>query len=250
MSAPATAPGVTEATLLAAWEDAVGLPRQERGAAVLRRESAAEGDDPGRWPLGRHDARLLDLHARQFGELLTGTAECPACAELVELSLPVEQLRTTHAEALGEHELRDKSTGHRVRFRLLCAEDLALAARAQDVDAARRALLARCVLGAERDGEQVAAEDLPPSVVEELGHRMTAADPQAELRVELTCPGCEERWLADVEPAAFVWRELEDRAQIALGEVAELAAAYGWSERDVLGMSPERRRAYLELARA
>jgi hypothetical protein len=250
MSAPATAPSVTEETLLAVWEDGVALPRQERGLAVLRHEEGAAGDDPGRWPLGRHDARLLDLHAHEFGGLLTGTAECPACAELVELSLSVERLRTTHAEVLGVHELWEESTGHRVRFRLLCAEDLVLAARAHDADAARHVLLARCVLEAEKDGERVAAEDLPPSVVDELDRRMTAADPQAELRVELTCPCCEERWRADVDPAAFAWRELEDRAHTVLGEVAELAAAYGWSERDVLTMSPERRRAYLELADA
>jgi hypothetical protein len=76
---------------------------------------------------------------------------------------------------------------------------------------------------------------------------MAAVDPQAELRVQLQCPDCETGWTTDVDPAAFVWRELEEHAQAALLEVASLAAAFGWSEAEVLAMSRERRRAYLEL---
>jgi len=34
-----------------------------------------------------------------------------------------------------------------------------------------------------------------------------------------------------------------------LGDVAELAAAFGWSESEVLALSEARRRAYLDLAR-
>jgi hypothetical protein len=35
-----------------------------------------------------------------------------------------------------------------------------------------------------------------------------------------------------------------------LAEIAELAAAFAWSEAEILALSPPRRRAYLELLRA
>ena len=92
--------------------------------------------------------------------------------------------------------------------------------------------------------------ELPPAVTEELGRRLAAADPQAELRLQLRCPECGAERPAEVDPAAFVWRELDDRARSTLAEVASLAAAYGWSESEVLALSRERRRAYLELAGA
>jgi hypothetical protein len=238
---------LTEADLLAAWEEGAVLPRGERAMPLLRRDAEA-GEDVLRWPLGRRDALLLDLHERAFGTTLTGTSECPECGEEVELSLAVDLLRTTHADELGEHELVDGVTGHRVRFRLLCADDLSAAAREPDGEAAERALLARCVLAAEAAGESVAVTDLPRAVTEELGRRMAAADPQGELRLQLDCPECSAGWTTELDPAAFVWRELDQRARSTLLEVACLAAAYGWSESEVLALTRERRRAYLELA--
>jgi hypothetical protein len=238
---------LSDGELLAAWEDGAVLPHAERVLPLLRRD-AETGEDVLRWPLGRRDALLLDLHERAFGATLTGTSECPECGEEVELSLPVDQLRTTHADELGEHELVDGATGHRVRFRLLCADDLSAAAREPDGEAAERTLLARCVLAAEAAGEPVAVTDLPPAVTEELGRRMAAADPQGELRLQLDCPECDAGWTTELDPADFVWRELDQRARSTLLEVACLAAAYGWSESEVLALTRERRRAYLELA--
>jgi len=45
----------------------------------------------------------------------------------------------------------------------------------------------------------------------------------------------------------YLWSEIEDWAQRLLLEVHTLALAYGWSERDILAMSPRRRRLYLEM---
>jgi hypothetical protein len=240
---------LSDGELLAAWEDGAALPRAERALPLLRLDAEA-GEDVLRWPLGRRDALLLDLHERAFGATLTGTSECPVCGEEVELSVAVDQLRTTHADELGEHELVESATGHRVRFRLLCAGDLSAAAREPDGEAAERTLLARCVLAAEAAGEPVGVADLPRAVTEELGRRMAAADPQGELRLQLDCPECGAGWTTELDPADFVWRELDQHARATLLEVACLAAAYGWSESEVLALTRERRRAYLELAGA
>jgi hypothetical protein len=46
---------------------------------------------------------------------------------------------------------------------------------------------------------------------------------------------------------ALVWAELQARATALLADVHVLASAYGWTEPQVLSLSPERRAAYLEL---
>jgi hypothetical protein len=50
-----------------------------------------------------------------------------------------------------------------------------------------------------------------------------------------------------MDVAAFVWAEIESEARRLLLEVDVLARRYGWSERDILDMSPIRRYQYLEL---
>jgi hypothetical protein len=47
-----------------------------------------------------------------------------------------------------------------------------------------------------------------------------------------------------------LWVELQRAAERTFVEIDALARAYGWAEKDVLGMSAMRRAAYLQLAGA
>ncbi|MGH8445497.1 MAG: hypothetical protein ACREVL_09520, partial [Solimonas sp.] len=55
-------------------------------------------------------------------------------------------------------------------------------------------------------------------------------------------------WPALIDIAEALWQELRSRAEKILLEVDALASAYGWSEEQVLALSPVRRAAYLQLA--
>ena len=68
-------------------------------------------------------------------------------------------------------------------------------------------------------------------------------------RVRASCPECGADVGAPLDVGALLWDRVARAAGEALHEVAELAAAFGWSEADVLGLTPLRRRAYLELVR-
>ena len=59
-----------------------------------------------------------------------------------------------------------------------------------------------------------------------------------------------DRWRVTLEPVDFVWREIAQRVRLIAHEVHELAAAYGWTEREILQLSSARRRLYLEHVRA
>ena len=75
-------------------------------------------------------------------------------------------------------------------------------------------------------------------------------DPIADLRVGVICPACGHAWAATLDIVAYLWDELHDWAQDLLAEVHVLARHYAWSERDILALTPVRRRFYLDLLQA
>ena len=85
------------------------------------------------------------------------------------------------------------------------------------------------------------------ALVDALDAQMRRLDPQAEIELKLDCAECRHHWVARFDIAHFLWREVEVEAARLLGEVHQLARAYGWSEPEVLALSPTRRRAYLAM---
>jgi hypothetical protein len=83
-----------------------------------------------------------------------------------------------------------------------------------------------------------------------LADDMRQRDPGAEVRMALSCPICGHAWSATFDIVSYLWSEIEDWAQRLLADVCVLATACGWSERDILGLSPTRRQIYLDMVQA
>jgi hypothetical protein len=77
---------------------------------------------------------------------------------------------------------------------------------------------------------------------------MEEADPLADIQIRLSCPCCEHRWRASFDIVSFIWTEIEVWVRRVVSDVHTLATAYGWSEREILSLSPLRRQMYLEMA--
>jgi hypothetical protein len=92
-------------------------------------------------------------------------------------------------------------------------------------------------------------EKLAEPVRAELAQRVAASDPFADITFDLSCPECGAGWESPLDAGAFVWARLRSAARRLLGEVDELARAYGWSEEQILSLPPQRRASYLELVR-
>src|SRR5206468_2697731 len=103
------------------------------------------------------------------------------------------------------------------------------------------------VLRAELDGQAVPARTLPEPAIEALAAALAELDPQADIRLPLTCPACARRWSVVFDAAEFLWREVDERAGALLDEVAALATAFGWAETEILALPEPRRRHYLAL---
>ncbi|MFE2448954.1 T4 family baseplate hub assembly chaperone [Streptomyces melanosporofaciens] len=119
-------------------------------------------------------------------------------------------------------------------------------------DRARRALLARCLVSVHRAGQPVPADrlpvaELPEPVQRKLAEAAEHADPAADVTLNVACPECGEATRAELDIASYLWAELDHWARDLLLDVHLLATAYGWSEPQILALSPLRRRYYLEL---
>ncbi|MEU1948705.1 hypothetical protein ABZ554_41195 [Streptomyces sp. NPDC020125] len=117
---------------------------------------------------------------------------------------------------------------------------------------ARRALLARCLVSVHRAGQPVPADrlplaELPEPVQRKLAEAAEHADPAADVTLNVACPECGEATRAELDIASYLWAELDHWARDLLLDVHLLATAYGWSEPQILALSPLRRRYYLEL---
>ena len=234
-------------TLLDVWDRGGG--RSPLWQALLLLEAAhpeTSAEALAALPVGHRDGLLLDLRERVFGRHLESVAGCPRCGEWLELAVTTADLRQTPA-APGRPLAVDLGD-YSVTFRLPTTADL-LALASDDADGAlppERLLLARCLTRAERGGERVKAADLPGPVAEKVSEQMEAADPQANVTLALTCPACDHAWERIFDVGTFLWSELDAWARRVLGEVHVLASAYGWTEREVLGLSARRRALYLQ----
>jgi hypothetical protein len=173
---------------------------------------------------------------------------CPKCADELEFTLDTQALGSEHTGPRGG--LREFRHGDvELQLRLLDSRDLAAAAHADSVEEARQVLVVRTVVSARRAGVELAAEDLPEATVAALADELERVDPPIVWRLSLTCDACGHAWSVSLDLVAYMWKKVASRARHALGEVHELASAYGWSEAEVLGLSDARRQAYLMLVR-
>jgi len=195
--------------------------------------------------VSRRDSQLLELRRRTFGDTLNAFSECPQCAGPLEISLPAGAIKTMDVDRPDVQEI--ESHGITVRFRLPNSIDLAEAISAGEIDRAKEALLRRCLIEARRGETMIEPNELPPEVSEEINRLMGASEPTAEVLLNLQCPTCSYSWDAVFDIAAFFWIEISAHSRRLFREIDALARTYGWSEAEILGLSPTRRHAYLEL---
>jgi len=235
---------VTESALIGIWELGDGPRASRRALAILSAAMPGTPDDVlGSVPVGARETAILALRRRLFGDRFTGVTDCPRCGESLELTFAIDDLRPAETSAdevriqRNEMELLIDAEAPRtyeltrgeciVTFRLPNTLDLAAIERLVSVGAAR--------------------DVLPEEVASAIGRAMAAEDPAADLTISVACPGCTFSWLEPFDAAAYLWTEVEASVLHLLADVHRMALAYGWSEADILALSPARRRAYLEL---
>lgn len=233
----ATASTDRERQVLALWEATVGRDRWQRDDALLGIAALAPRS------LGARNLGLLSVRNTIFNRQWSLRSACPACA--TECEFGVDCIALT--EQLGTHPIEQCATiewqGRSLLARAPTIDDLIAIAGEADGAEAARALLARCLEG---------AEDLviDGPAVEGLERHLEALDPAATITFKLRCVGCAHQWSSLLDVGEALAAELQRAAERTLTEVDALARAYGWTEAEVLQLSPVRRAAYLQLVEA
>ena len=242
---------LTAEELLNAWEQ--GLNKSLLQKALVLLVAAYPDMHPNallELSIGQRDLRLLQLRERLFGQQLLNTAVCPQCEQRIEWENRVADFAPQSAQkntSKTEHKL-DKDD-YTLRFRLPDSIDIATVLNNEhDENSAVKAeqqLLSRCLLKAEHSGTACDISQLPDSVIQALLQQFEELDPNADIRIRLNCPACAHSWDALFDIASFLCAEVNDWAEQMLRTVHKLAAGYGWSEREILRLSPVRRQLYM-----
>ncbi|MEU6472954.1 hypothetical protein ABZ927_17635 [Streptomyces massasporeus] len=234
------------ADALATWESGIGQAPAGRALLLHRAARPDLGGDQQALlalPVGEREADLFALRRALFGERMQVRLECGACGADMEFELDAGEFARTLADR-GEPLVRIAEEGWEVEFRVPGVADLTAAAGAADP---RRSLLTRCLVTAVRDGRPVSADALPVAVQRRIAEAAQAADPGGDVALTIACPECGDGTRAELDIASYLWTELDAWARDLLLDVHLLATAYGWSEPEILALSPLRRRYYLEL---
>ncbi|HMC91187.1 MAG TPA: hypothetical protein VKI45_01890 [Allosphingosinicella sp.] len=215
------------------WEAARTLSPIDRALGLLALFLDLSAEALADWPIGRRDRALLTARALLLGPEIRAVSGCTACAAEVEAVFEARAI-TVDDPAADEAALADGT-----RLRPATSRDLAAALASPQP---RLALAQACTVAG--------APAWTQARLAEAGTTLQALDPQADIRLDLACAECGARWTAPLFVEPFLWRELGAWARARFDEVDRLARAYGWREADILALSPQRRRTYLDLAAA
>lgn len=213
--------------LMALWEAAAAdapLARADRFAAQ------AGAANPAVLALDLRDAAILRLQALRFGDAMAARLDCALCCASLDVTLSAAELAAPSAALAAG-------------LRAPTGEDMAdalAASRASGIEAGRRLLAARV------SGNT--PETLDPDAVDAIEAAMEVGGAPGDIELLFTCPDCGASARAGFDPAAWLWCTLNAHVTELFAEVAALARAFGWSEPQVLALSPARRRHYLALA--
>ena len=244
---------LSNADFLSLWERGRSLHPLDRGLLAIHAAFPETGaESVADWPLGRRNRALVELRCSCFGSALQAWTSCPQCGEKVELNTDAAAMirSATQRREPGKDEVAFEVVAvHGETFRLPTSRDLARIVQETggepDSSAAAVSLLKACRVEGKESAENWSEEQM-----EEIGERMSEADPLAEIMLGFHCPACSTECNEALDLPAFLWAEIDAQVRRLLLDIHTLAVAYGWSERDILSLSDSRRRLYLEMVQA
>lgn len=204
---------------------------------------------------------LLQLRRATFGDLVRAHLFCPwaDCGERVSLEfsladLPVEEAKDrapVHAMTLSAAALPDGDpAAAEVCFRLPDGSDQEeLSDRLADNEAAALTLLLmRCVqrLGTQEAPSYERISELSARARAEIEERMAQLAPKVQQTLEACCAECGRTFATPFDIQRYFFGDLRTDHALLYQEVHYLAYHYHWGEREIMEMSRDKRRTYIE----
>ena len=206
---------------------------------------------------------MLRLRVLTFGDRVRANLHCPwpDCGSKIDidfsiLDIPVRELVNRiriHRMRLSEGAtIRDEQGDSHadITFRLPCGADQEQLSGYLNSAPAHtlKLLLDRCLLsiGANCPPTSALVESLSPLARLEIEREMQRIAPSVELTMAGNCPDCQREFSTPFDLEAFFFGEIRTSRAMLYREIHYLAYHYHWSEADILAMSQEKRRYYIE----
>jgi hypothetical protein len=204
---------------------------------------------------------LLKLRQATFGDQVRANLHCPwpNCGQRVSIDfslddVPVQEQEPGDRAPVHTMTLSAAAAGagpREVAFRLPNGADQEELSPylAQNEAGALTALLLRCV---QRIGRLAppAADDvaaLSPLARAEIEERMEQLAPRVEQTMQACCAECGRQFNAPFDIQRFFFGELRTDGDVLYQEVHYLAYHYHWSEAEIMAMTRDKRRTYIDV---
>jgi hypothetical protein len=232
--------------ILGLWEECRDVDPITRSVVLsAAADPVVDPVEAARMPLGECTARLLRLRSGLRSGNIEATVQCPSCATELEFTVDPDALSgSSHGDPIESLDV----DGRRIRWRLITASDLLIAAAQPDIASAERSIIEACLVEVSEDRRTSTGLELSDPERSALAGAIEAADPLSDLLFDLHCVGCDQPVTAELHISDVVWTELDGIARRLVSEVDTLARVYGWTEGECLSLSATRRSIYLELA--
>jgi hypothetical protein len=246
---------LSASNLLDIWERGAGSAPVDQALAILSAAfPQASKDALATIDFVQRDLCLLHLRTLTFGSQIKGLADCPACGQRLELDFDARELPAWTYPVPDPAAMKSLNpetslqvNDYEVIVRLPNSKDLATLSHVTDAATRRQQLIEACVISAQRNGEALMADELPPDALNLLAERISQDHPLAEQTLAVVCPACGHAWDILFDIVSLFWSEIHAWSLRLMREVHILASAYGWREADILAMSAWRRQRYLEM---
>lgn len=203
--------------------------------------------------IGERDAKLMLIREWMFGKRLQNMALCPKCSERNEWETDIRDLMLQIPESNAPPlKYIMKEQGYTIYFRLPDSKDLFEVINedegANENKEHTRKLLKRLVLDSKFNRKSCSFEELPETILTALDRKIQEKNQQADIQMAVHCVSCGHQWEIQFDIMSYLWSEMDNWARHILNDVGQLAYTYGWTEHDILKMSPARRQIYLDMA--
>ena len=202
---------------------------------------------------------LLKLRQATFGDRVLANVQCPwpDCGQRVTLDFAIGDVPIQEAAGPGPVYtmlLSGAAAGTgpaEIVFRLPTGaeQELLSPLLADNEAAALTMLLERCLqrIGPHEPPGREQVARLSPLARAEIEEHMEQVAPKVELTMETTCPECGRPFGVPFDLQSFFFGELYTGGDLLYREVHYLAYHYHWSEREIMDMTREKRRRYIEV---
>jgi hypothetical protein len=230
--------------LVELWERTLPVSPVHRSVEILRMfPGAAHASGVESMTLSELDSELLRIRRMLFGDRFAALTVCQECGERSQMDFSAAAMEAS--EDPQPHTVSCMHDDIRLTIRAPTIGDLLAAVEAASPDAAGQMIVRRCIRSAERSGEPLDPEVFSAQLIDDAAARLERLESSARFTLEIRCPACGHAEEHAFDIGAYLWSEVQTEVMRALREVVQLARGYGWSEAEILAMTPLRRRLYL-----